>query len=357
VTIVIDAFWRWVQDHYRRTDGSTSPEVAKYKSALRYLNRLYGPTPAAEFGALALEAVRAEMLKPHPVRRWRVKIDASGRKVGAWVEVMAPGYCRTSANALGRRLVKVFKWAAKHKLVSSSVYHELLAVDGLRKGYTQAREGTPVKPAREEDVAAVLELVSPQVRAMMELEAITGMRPGEVRTMRPCDIEMRDDVWIYRPARHKTEHHGDDHTREIFLGPRARKIVEPFVSLNPQKPLFSPRDAEAWRNEQRRKNRKTPMTPSQARRAAAVRPERKRPPAAAYNKDSYNHAIRRACERAGLGRRFTPNQLRHAAATRLRREFGLEAAQVILGHRTLAVTQVYAEKNVAAAVKIMGEVG
>jgi integrase len=55
--------------------------------------------------------------------------------------------------------------------------------------------------------------------------------------------------------------------------------------------------------------------------------------------------------------RWHPHQLRHNAATRLRKDFGLEAAQVILGHRTLAVTEIYAEKNVAAAMRIMGEVG
>jgi len=36
-----------------------------------------------------------------------------------------------------------------------------------------------------------------------------------------------------------------------------------------------------------------------------------------------------------------PHLLRHNAATRLRKEFGLETAQVILGHKTLAVTEVY----------------
>ena len=55
--------------------------------------------------------------------------------------------------------------------------------------------------------------------------------------------------------------------------------------------------------------------------------------------------------------RWHPHQLRHSAATRLRREYGLEAAQVILGHKTLTVTQVYAEKNVEAAARIMSEVG
>jgi site-specific recombinase XerD len=52
-----------------------------------------------------------------------------------------------------------------------------------------------------------------------------------------------------------------------------------------------------------------------------------------------------------------PHQLRHSAATNLRRDFGLEPAQVILGHKTLSVTQVYAEKNVEAAMRVMAEVG
>jgi integrase len=52
-----------------------------------------------------------------------------------------------------------------------------------------------------------------------------------------------------------------------------------------------------------------------------------------------------------------PHQLRHTAATRLRREFGLEAAQVILGHKTLKVTEIYAEKNVEAAQRIMATAG
>jgi integrase len=44
-------------------------------------------------------------------------------------------------------------------------------------------------------------------------------------------------------------------------------------------------------------------------------------------------------------------------ATRLRKEFGIDVAQVVLGHKTLDVTQVYAEKNVASAQKVMLKVG
>jgi integrase len=42
---------------------------------------------------------------------------------------------------------------------------------------------------------------------------------------------------------------------------------------------------------------------------------------------------------------FRPNRIRHSFATRVRKEFGLEAAQVVLGHSRADITQVYAESN------------
>lgn len=52
-----------------------------------------------------------------------------------------------------------------------------------------------------------------------------------------------------------------------------------------------------------------------------------------------------------------PHQLRHTAGTELRKQHGVEAAQVILGHKRLSTTEIYAEKNVEAARKIMAAVG
>jgi len=43
---------------------------------------------------------------------------------------------------------------------------------------------------------------------MIELQRLTGMRPNRVTAMRPVDIDRSQGTWIYRPARHKTEHHG-----------------------------------------------------------------------------------------------------------------------------------------------------
>ena len=52
-----------------------------------------------------------------------------------------------------------------------------------------------------------------------------------------------------------------------------------------------------------------------------------------------------------------PHQLRHNAATELRKEFGLEAARIILGHRSTAITEVYAEKDEQQALETMMRVG
>ncbi len=55
--------------------------------------------------------------------------------------------------------------------------------------------------------------------------------------------------------------------------------------------------------------------------------------------------------------RWHPNQLRHTFATRVRREHGLEAAQVLLGHSKADVTQICAEKNEALAVGVAAKIG
>ena len=46
---------------------------------------------------------------------------------------------------------------------------------------------------------------------------------------------------------------------------------------------------------------------------------------------------------------WNPHQLRHTAATEIRRAFGLEAAQVVLGHSGADVTQIYAERDMNLA--------
>src|SRR5262245_60226406 len=155
---IVLAFWRHAERHYRRADGTTTNELSEYKQVFRILRRLYGHAPARDFGPLALKAVRQEM-------------------VGA-------GWCRQLINQRVGRLRRVFKWGAGEELVPVIVYQSLAAVPGLQQGRTEAPERDPIGPVATEYVRAVLPYLRPQVRGMVELQLLTGMRPGEVCSIR-----------------------------------------------------------------------------------------------------------------------------------------------------------------------------
>ena len=71
----------------------------------------------------------------------------------------------------------------------------------------------------------------------------------------------------------------------------------------------------------------------------------------AYTTQSYGKAIAFACKQAKIPI-WAPNQLRHSAATKIRESEGIEGASVILGHKSLDVTQVYAEKSKKLAINV-----
>lgn len=52
-----------------------------------------------------------------------------------------------------------------------------------------------------------------------------------------------------------------------------------------------------------------------------------------------------------------PNKPRHAHGTAVRHRFGLEAAQVVLGHERADVPQVYAERNLTLATRVAADIG
>src|SRR5262249_38260878 len=116
-----------------------------------------------------------------------------------------------------------FKWGASEELVPVTVYQALQTLPGLRKGRTEARESEPVKPADPAHVAATLPFLSSHVRAMVELQRLTGMRPGEVCKLKLCDVDRSGALWEYRPTHHKTAHHGKG--RVIPFGPRAGALI------------------------------------------------------------------------------------------------------------------------------------
>ena len=83
----------------------------------------------------------------------------------------------------------------------------------------------------------------------------------------------------------------------------------------------------------------------------------KRQPGDCYTKDSYARAIARGCQMAGVPH-WHPHQLRHSAAANIRKQFGLEAARCMLGHKMAAVTEMYAsEFDEGKARDIMARIG
>ncbi|MDC0934987.1 site-specific integrase, partial [Pirellulales bacterium] len=277
------------------------------------------------------------------------------------------------------RIKRMFKWGVAEELVPPAVHQALTAVAGLRCGRSAARETERILPVDESIVEATLPCLSEIVADMGRLQRLAGMRPAEVCILRPCDVDRSGDVWIYRPSTHKTEHKGRE--RLIPLGPKARQILTPYLLREPETYCFRPCDSEKKRLEERHANRKTPLKYGNrpgTKRVASPR----RMAGRCYTTASYRRAIQRACDKAfphptiskinrkkltddqvrelrkwQSDHRWSPNQLRHAAATEIRARFGLEAAQVVLGHSTANVTQVYAERDLNLASEVANSVG
>jgi integrase len=353
------AYWRWAETYYVK-DGKPTSEPDTIRQALRFVRQLYGPTPAKDFGPLALKAVRQAMVD-HPVTR-KVKVrDPETGEACVEERLLRRGLARRYVNKQVQRIRRVFAWGVEEGLLPVTVHQALLRVRGLKKGKGQAREKKRIAPAPAAHVDAVLPLVPPTVRTMIEVQRLCGCRPQDVVALRAIDIDMTGPVWEYRPPRYKTEHHNEDDSpdreRIVFLGPRAQALLRPYLTLNVTDYLFSPKRSEERRREEQRRGRKTPLWPSNVRHEERKRGRRKRAPLRErYDVASYRRAVRRACLKAGVPIWF-PLQLRHAAGTEIRKRYGLEASQAVLGHAELGVTQVYAEVDRETARKVMAEVG
>jgi len=248
------------------------------------------------------------------------------------------------------RIRHVFKWGVARELVPETVWRALCAVEGLRLGETVETE--PVKPVMEEHILAVEPFVTLQIWAMVNFQLWTACRPGEACVIRTIDVKMQGKVWEYRPHTHKGEHHAK--VRVVYLGPHAQEVIKPWLKSDLYAYLFSPREARAWYQAQRAARRKTLVPPNQRKRKPKSSPQRA--PGECYTTRSYDHAIGRACERAGVPN-WAPNQLRHNAATRIRAAYGIEAARIILGHASAVTSEIYADIDREKAREIMGKIG
>jgi integrase len=342
VVEVVVAYLEHAKSYYG--DGSRS-EFANMRHALKPLRTLYGRTPAREFTPQKLKVVREKFI--------------------------ALGWSRKHINQNVQRIGRMFRWAVGEGLVGPEIPQALAMLPGLRKGKTTAPEGRKVRPANDKLVDATLPLLSPIVRSMVELQRATGARPGEVVLIRPCDVDRSSDVWEFRPATHKNAHREQD--RVIYLGPAGQHVLRPYLLRDAESYCFVPAEAVAKQREARHTARQTPIKYGN-RPGSNRRRKPKRQAGERYTTQSYLSAVRRACDKAFpipdaiaddpaavakwyAEHRWSPNQLRHGMATRVRREFGLESAKVLLGHSQLNTTGIYAEQDRQRAIEVAKRIG
>ncbi|MBN2377028.1 MAG: site-specific integrase [Sedimentisphaerales bacterium] len=325
-------------------------------------------TPQAEYDGTMVSMAAKYIAYAKGYYKGSLKYDLVKQMIGALVDFCQPGMlaedfgpkklkeyrehligtgklCRKTLNQRIGMIKQCFKWAASEEFVPGSVFMALQSVSGLRKGRSRAKDRPPVGPVPEIYVERVLPHLSSVVRSMVELQMLTGMRSGELTIMRPVDIDTSGKIWFYRPASHKTEHLG--HKRLVALGPKAQAIASRFMAGRKLDDyLFKPIEAtwERYGSENRQENRPGVSY------------------LAHYTPNSYRTALQRGIRRARKAGEcdmpdFTPHQLRHTAATKVRKLYGLDASRAVLGHSTTDVTEIYAELDQRQIEKIAMNIG
>lgn len=332
VAELILRYYRHCETAYagRRTRGAI---LARTLLAMKPLKRLFGSTTAAEFGPKSLLRVRESLI-----------VQDVSRKKGD--DPVVERRSRKTVNDRIQTIKRMFRWAVREEIVPPSVQHGLSSVDGLRAGQSSAREPRKIRPAPDAHVDAVLPYLLRPVRAMAELQRVTGMRPGEAVQMRGRDLDMTGTLWIYKLAVHKTDYKGIE--REIPLGPQAQEIIRPFLRMNTEEYLFRPDEGCREKCAQAKTHRRPDQKPNPRKTARRIRDH--------YGVGGYRRAITRACVKAKVPA-WTPHQLRHSYATRIRKEYGIEAARVMLGHQHLGVTEIYAERDRSVAETVAMKLG
>src|SRR5262249_10449879 len=190
-------------------------EAEKVKTALRPVREVYGEVPAAKFGPVAFQAVRKKFIDE--------------------------GLCISTIRDRMGIIKRMVAWGVANEMLPGDAFHRLQAVSRLKAGRDGVKPSRKVKPVSDEHVQAILPQLQPTVPAMVELQALTGMRPGEIWRLTTGQIERSEDPWLYRPIQHKTASRGKD--RVVAIGPKAQEVLKPWLKADPDALLFSPREA------------------------------------------------------------------------------------------------------------------
>ncbi len=302
------AHWRWARENVNLTDD--------IRAMIQVLRQTHARCEVGAFGPRALKAVRAEMVKA--------------------------GWSRKTVNKRVSALRRMFRWGVAEELVPVEAHHALMTVEGLRRGELGVKESEPVQPVPLADIDAVLDHLTPPVRAIVLLQLHTGARCGELVGLRPVDIDVSGDVWRADLREHKGTHRG--RVRTLWFGPRAQAVLRPFLDRPAERPLFRPVEGmQAFRDVQTAQ--RTPPTHHGNRVGSNRKAKPAKKPGETYDTSSVRRALAKACRRAGVDV-FSPHRLRHTAAMQYRAAAGVEAASCVLGHGSIELTaRVYATRD------------
>ena len=322
-------FLEWAEEYFM----SQPKSFDHLKRAMGFLVKDYGREPVSNFTPQSLIFVQKKLVEH--------------------------GYARLMVNSYVSAIKRAFKHGTMLGLVEPSISYALQAVGNLKKGRTKAHEYRDIPPVDPEVFEKTLLHLSKRVADMCRVQCLCAMRPQDVCNLRACDIDRSGDVWFYRPPDHKTAHLGDVLTK--YIGAQAQAILIPYLiekEGTPEAFLFSPADTVRDRAIELRRNRKNlskkgEVQPSQRNRR---KENPKRVAGEQYSTESYGRAVARACKRAGVPP-WSVNQLRHLAASEIRKKHGLEAAQVMCGHKNASTTEIYAEVNQEKGVQVAREMG
>jgi integrase len=213
--------------------------------------------------------------------------------------LIARGQCRNTVNRRAKQVIAMVRWAVEEGHASESVWARLRAVRPIPPGREGSHDYCPIGPVSIDHFVAVNKLVAPRYRPALDVQRLTGMRSGELLSMRPQDVDMTGRHWYYRPVNHKTKRY----VKEKIIG-----IPEPAANVLT---ACMPRTwADRW---------------------------------FPWSVDTHRQAVARACVSAEIPT-WHPHQLRHGLATHLERimgESGREAARLLLSHTNAKTTERY----------------
>ncbi|MEM9354705.1 MAG: hypothetical protein AAGB04_00700 [Pseudomonadota bacterium] len=257
---------------YYRKNGKVTREAEQIAEIVTLLGRKHGDDRIEDFGPVDLDNFRDDLITD---KDWS----------------------RKHINKQITRAIRMFKWGVKKEICSAKVHAQLAALEGLKLGRSEARETDKVQCVDDKAIDKTLVKLPEIVADMVRFQRLTGARPGEVCSIRPCDLDRSEQIWIYSPDEHKTEHHEKD--REVYIGPKAQEILLPYLVRADVSYCFSPAESVARARQRQRESRKTPLSCGN-RAGTNRRPTPQRQAADRYQVASYRLAVRRGCQKAGI---------------------------------------------------------